>query len=104
MVFFVFKKNRFFFTLISLVLNSLRKLSISKEVSESCLKMSSVSGMGSGPSCIGGTNELRSDCDNSPKPPPPPFCGAAVACCPTATEAASYKKKRNRNQKKQNFF
>lgn len=53
-------------------------------VSDKCLKISSVSGIW--PSESGGTSELRSDWDNSPKPP----AGVPVAgfCCPTATEAS----------------
>lgn len=70
----------------SLALNSFRKLSISKLVSESCLNMSSVSLMGPGSSCIAGTKELRSDWESSPRPP------VAPVCCPTATEAASLEK------------
>lgn len=62
-------------------LNSFKRVSISIEVvSDKCLKISSLSAiLASGK---GGTKELRSDCDNSPKPI------AAVDCCPTGTEAS----------------
>lgn len=53
-------------------------------LSDKCLKISSVSGIC--PSVIGGTSELRSDCDKSPNPP----AGVPVVgfCWPMATEAS----------------